>query len=303
MKKLLITILITFLIFICFITIKGEFENKLLNNANYGLPVLIKNGHVSNLFIGSSMFRQGLDAKVLENNGLDSFVLSYNGNNPTLELWILNYLIKNKVIIDNLYIDLYAYSLSTKPSISDSKILMETNLKGKYELYTLINENINFSDFYSIFVSSNMDIFLTYPIYYPINNSTFYKGGITDGKTGLSHEELMDLDVDVILKEDINNENIIAITEIIKLAKENNINLTFIETPKTYRIFNNEYYNYLMDNYKKILDENNTRYYLANDINNEISNDSYNFFDLIHLSNEGRNKYSTYLAQFLKNKD
>lgn len=301
MKKLLITIDLAIVLFLGIVIVKDQFEHILFNNANYGLAKIIKKEKVDNLFIGSSMFRHGIDAKVLEENNLDSYILSYNGNNPILELWTIKYLINKNVEINNLYVDMYAYSLTTKPSISDSKILMEVDLKGKYELYKLLNEKPNFSDFYSIFVSSNIDILLTYPIYYPIINNTFYKGSITNGKTGISDDELANLEL--IPEANIDNRNIDAIIELIRLCKNNNINLTFIETPKSYIIANNTHYQDLMNNYKNILNNFETNFYLASDIDNNISNDANNCADLIHLSNDGREKYSTSLGKFLKNKD
>lgn len=299
MKKLGITIGIALMITLLLILIKDNYENKLLRNANYGLSYLVNQGSIENLFIGSSMFRQGLDAKQLEENGLDSFILSYNGNNPTLELWSLKYLLKNNVKIKNLYIDMYAYSLTDEPSISDSKILMEVDLQGKYELYKLLNEKWNMSDFYSIFVSKNTELLLAWPIYYKLVNATYYKGGITSGKDGISSERLRELAM--IEENKIDERNKEAILEIIKLCNENTINLYYIETPKSTRIIENENYQSLMSIYQDILNEHKVKYYLASDIDQEISKDSYHFFDLIHLSNTGRDKYTRSLARILTN--
>lgn len=299
MKKLGITLGIALFISFLLILVKDNYENKLLRNANYGLSYLINHGSVENLFIGSSMFRQGLDAKQLEENGIDAFILSYNGNNPTLELWSLKYLLKNNVKIENLYIDMYAYSLTDEPSISDSKILMEVDLQGKYELYKLLNEKWNLSDFYSIFVSKNTELLLAWPIYYKLVNATYYKGSITSGKDGISPERLRELEMIEENKVDERNKN--AIKEIIQICKENHINLTYIETPKSTRIVENENYQNLMSIYKDILNEQEVNYYLANDIDKEISPDSYHFFDLIHLSNTGREKYTKSLANVIKN--
>lgn len=299
MKKLGITIGIALTIALLLILVKDNYENKLLKNANYGLACLINQGSVENLFIGSSMFRQGLDTKELEENGLDSFILSYNGNNPTLELWSLKYLLKNKVKIKNLYMDMYAYSLTDEPSISDSKILMEVDLQGKYELYKLLNEKWNLSDFYNIFINKNTDLLLTWPIYYKLVNATYYKGGITSGKDGISPERLIELEM--ILENKVDERNKEAIREIIQICRENNINLTYIETPKSMRIVEDENYQNLMSIYQNILNEQEVKYYLANDIDKEISFDSYHFLDLIHLSNTGRKKYTKSLAKTLKN--
>ncbi len=300
MKKLIITIFAAILFSIFCIIIKDNYENKLLNHAEYGLPRLINQGQVENLFIGSSMFRQGLDSKILEENGIDSYILSYNGNNPILESWIIDYLLKNNVKIKNLYIDLYAYSLADLSPISDSKILMEVNLKGKYELYNLLGDNKDFSDFYSIFVSKNVEQLLTWPIYYPIVNATYYQGGIKIGKNGIDKNKLDNLNI--IEESTIKDKNIEAILNIIKICQENNISLSYIETPKSGRIMEDHYYQGLMAIYTNILKENNITYYLSTDINENISKNSYNFFDLIHLSNQGRKEYTESLTINILNK-
>lgn len=298
MKKLGITIFLALLTCFLLILIKGEYENKLLNNANYGLPYLIHKGSIENLFIGSSMFRQGLDAKILDENGMDNYILSYNGNNPTLELWEIKYLLKNNVKIKNIYMDMYAYSLTSAPSISDSKLLMEVDLQGKYELYKLLNSEWNFSDFYNIFVLKNTDLLLTWPIYFKLVNSTYYKGGIHTGKDGIDRQKLNSLEM--IKESEVKEENIEAINEIITICKDKNINLSFIETPKSERMINDANYQTLMERYQNILKENQVKYFLAKDTSKNISDDSYNFFDLIHLSNSGREKYSRNLIDFLK---
>ena len=86
------------------------------------MPALIKQEEVDHLFIGSSMFRQGLDIDALEEN-LDGsvYVLSYNGNQPVFMAKELEYLIDHGVKIKNLYIDFYAYTLTAVPWISDTK--------------------------------------------------------------------------------------------------------------------------------------------------------------------------------------
>ena len=99
---------------LCFIIIliKNEYSYKLLENANYGMPALIEKGKVKNLYIGSSMFRQGIDIMTLEENGEDNYVLAYNGNQPVLEYYQLRNLIENNVQIENLYVDMYLIKIS-----------------------------------------------------------------------------------------------------------------------------------------------------------------------------------------------
>ena len=296
MKKIIITILIAVLICIGFVFIKNEFSHLLLQNANYGMPALIKKGKVNNLFIGSSTFRQGIDVNYL---GKNDYVLSYNGAQPVLEYWILNKLINDGVKINNLYIDMYAYTLYSEPSISDTKIFMETNIGEKMELFNLI-DNGSFKDLWDMFVSSNNEIFFTYPIYYPTINKTFKQGGSNVKNEGITDKKLNDLEM-IKSESNINKKQKEAVEKIVKLCKKNNINLTFIEIPKPDRLCENKTYIKIMDNYKNLLEKLNAKYILADEVDNSIKNDSSNFSDLVHLSSNGKQKYTKSLIKIIKN--
>lgn len=91
--------------------------------------------------------------------------------------------------------------------------------------------------------------------------------------------------------------------KLIKLAKENNINLTFIETPKYITVKNNETYQEAMKKYKNILDEFDVKYIVnSNETNNSYSflndNPEY-YFDNIHLSYKGRVAFTNVLLNYI----
>jgi len=120
MKKIMCIIAISLIIVSIIILSKNEYGRKLYKNANFGIEALIKKGEIENLFIGSSMFRQGLDIYALEKTiGFDSYILAYSGNQPAFELLELEYLLKNGVKIKNLYMDMYVYTLYANPNIND----------------------------------------------------------------------------------------------------------------------------------------------------------------------------------------
>ena len=290
MKNIIKIVLISFIICLIIIVIKDQYQYKLLDNANYGMASLIKKGSVNNLFIGSSMFRQGIDPEYLDD---DSYILSYNGNQPVMEEWILNNLINHNLKINNLYFDLYPYILSDEVKISDSKIFMEEDIKGKYELYKLFYNN-DLSNFYKIFVTENNEAMITWPIYYKLVNSTYLNGGVIEGRDGLTKAEIEELEIPDVNKE-VNQRQIKALINIINICKKNNINLVFIETPKYKRLLDDETYNELKNQFIKIINDNNGKYILYSDIDSSISNDPINFIDLIHLSNQGRFKYTKLL--------
>ena len=65
MKRVLKTIVVAFAIALALIFIKNEYA-RCLPASTYGMQAAIRKGSTDNLFIGSSMFRQGLDIDVLE---------------------------------------------------------------------------------------------------------------------------------------------------------------------------------------------------------------------------------------------
>ena len=91
MKRVLKTVAVAFIIALILILIKNEYA-RCLPASTYGMQAAIRKERVDNLFIGSSMFRQGLDIDVLEAElPGSSYILSYNGNQPALMALELQY--------------------------------------------------------------------------------------------------------------------------------------------------------------------------------------------------------------------
>lgn len=94
MKRVLKTVAVAFIIALILILIKNEYA-RCLPASTYGMQAAIRKERVDNLFIGSSMFRQGLDIDVLEAElPGSSYILSYNGNQPALMALELQYMLE-----------------------------------------------------------------------------------------------------------------------------------------------------------------------------------------------------------------
>ena len=65
MKRILLTIAGALLAALLLVLVKNEYA-RLLPVSTYGMQAAIAQGETENLFIGSSMFRQGLSIDVLE---------------------------------------------------------------------------------------------------------------------------------------------------------------------------------------------------------------------------------------------
>ncbi len=296
LKKSIRGCVITFALLIVMLYIKNEYSEVLLRNATYGMPALIKKGHVDNLFIGSSAFRQGLSIDVLNDNlNGENYILTYNGNEPFLELLELEKLIENGVDIKHVYIDMYAYSIDRAPKLDDEKLLIELNLSEKNQLYNTLGEK-SANTWWQLFVSSNNEMLLTWPIYKNVIDSKFRDGGTLIDSPSMyekSYEAVNALYSDG----EINSVQREAIEHIIKLSKDKGFELTFVEIPKAQNIMNDQQYSIIMSEYERLLSETEVEYIRSN-----ITNLAYSdYSDGIHLSSSGRKKYTIWLVNRIKN--
>ena len=310
MKKILTTSFITIIICILLLLVKNQYSYLLLTNSTYGMPALIKQGTVENLYLGSSMFRQGLDINILDGKTkTTNYILAYNGNQPALEYYELKYLLEHNVKISNLYIDMYIYSAWEKPKISDEKLFMEVGIEEKYNLWNLIKSSIKdnyIQTMWRFWVNSNNEMILTWPICSPIINSQFNNGGTLTTTNNASYEALSQAPIPTIT-DDMNSVQNYYINEIIYLAKEHNINLIFVETPKYETVANNSTYLSAMEQYAQILSNKQIEYIISENTQSKCGlakTHSYSFdhsevkyfMDTMHLSYAGRITFTDQLT-------
>ena len=148
-----------------FIISKNIFSCVLSAQIDKGIYRASKLENLDALYIGSSMFRQGINMKEIKNK--NSFMLSYNGLDPAMEFLILEFLISNGLKIKNLYIDMYAYSASGESWLSDDRMFFEAPLRMKIKIFKLIAQNSKaniFSAAWELFISSGNDLFILWPL-------------------------------------------------------------------------------------------------------------------------------------------
>lgn len=304
-------IVTTLIICIVILWVKGEFTSVLVKNANYGMQAAISCDSIEFLFLGSSMFRQGIDIYELEEGyGENCYILSYNGNQPASELLQLEYLLEHDVTIDTLYLDMYAYGASKEPSISDEKIFLEMNLKEKWKYWNLIRNTtgVGAEEFWNIFVTSNNDQLLIWPVNSYLVNQRFYKGGNIVESASATREELEQEKI-INIETSINDIQREAIMSIVQIARENQIRIIFIETPKYATAVQDNNYLELMRQYLELLDELQCEYLLSSEtakqlqmVGKTVRFDSENpvyFADSMHLSSEGRRTYTSELIKVM----
>ncbi|HIT66087.1 MAG TPA: hypothetical protein IAB61_02430 [Candidatus Merdisoma merdipullorum] len=304
MKRVLTAIGSALLAAFLLIILKNEYA-RLLPVSTYGMQAAIAQEETENLFIGSSMFRQGLSIDVLEEElPGNSYILSYNGNQPALMAMELQYMLEEGLKIQNLYIDLYPYTAAADPWISDTKILLDTDLDFKLRAWRLMAESgeASFSDFFEFFVTANNEQLLTYPVNNRLVSSQFRNGGTLLSQEGSTKEELDALGT-LGGREGLNEAQVQGYREIAALAEQYDLNLYFLETPKYERMYQDEDYREL---YELCLQEvrelerswngsGSFAVICAEELNFDTS-DAANYQDLIHLSAEGRKEYTKLLC-------
>ena len=302
MKKIL-SIIGTVVFTVALVVLLKNQYGSIFTGNTYGMPALIRQGEVDHLFIGSSMFRQGMDIDVLEEN-LDGnvYILSYNGNQPVFMAKELEYMLEHGLEIKNLYIDFYAYTLTAVPWISDTKTFLDTDLAFKVDAWkTMAKHNdVSFNDFYEMFVTANNEQILMFPVNNAIVSSQFRNGGSLMVPAGQSKEHLDTLDLGV--RDGLFESQLAGYERILELARDYEINLLFIETPKYEKLLNDKRegcYQELLSGMTEWAEKENAPYLLAETFDFDHA-DGANFQDLIHLSGAGRKSYCEMLAQYLQ---
>ena len=284
---------------ITFLAVKNIYSCDLSAQLDKGIYRAVKLGEIENLYIGSSMFGRGININEAEKFSANSFVIVYNGFDPTLELLVLEYLVNHETTIKNLYLDMYAYSAAQESKLAESRMIFDSPLSLKIAIWQTITRNQanNFALTWELFISSGNDIFLLWPLYKRLVASRYHKGATLGNISGTTREILDSTQVPQTGSGSINQSQKEAITKIIKLCRENNINLVFIETPKFFDTIQSGVYSSIMREYVDLLRENKVNYLLSQELINRLNlsengykfshDDPSLFMDHIHLSTLG----------------
>lgn len=282
-----------------FLAVKNIYSCELSSQIDKGIYKAAKLGEITNLYIGSSMFGRGININEAEKFAADSFILAYNGFDPTLELLVIEYLIKHNTAIKNLYLDMYAYSAAQESKLAESRMIFDSPLSLKIAIWQAITRNQEnyLALTWELFISSGNDIFLLWPLYKRLVANRYHKGATLGNLSGTTREILDSTPVPQTGTGNINNSQKSAIIQIIKLCREHNINLVFIETPKFFDTINSGIYSSIMHEYINLLRENEAKYFISQELINrlKISGTGYKFshsdpslfIDHIHLSTLG----------------
>lgn len=334
MKKLLRTLLVTAIVLIALTGIKNEYARLLMSDANYGLQALIVRStqrcragteESYDLYVGSSMFRQGLDVEELEKSGENPYILSYNGAQPFLILKELEYLREHQVKIRSVTVDLFVNSVQKEPWVEDPRLFLDTDLSFKLELWQEMRKSpgASWTDLWEMLVTANNEKLLTWYVDYPLVNAMFRNGGNLVTNTAAS-EEVLDEQLGSTEHHsenhfEMNERQKAALLGIIRLCQEEGIHLRFVETPKYKTAVCEQAYTDVMQAYCGLLRENMVEYYLSESTVRSLeeycgrdeamdsmhvvsfdTTDSEYYIDVIHLSSEGRKCFTQHLVETMQ---
>jgi len=293
MRKTVAIVISTFLCFVVLIITKNEYARLLYSNATYGMPALLKQGEIDNLYLGTSMFRQGIDINVLEEEcEKTSYVLAYNGNQPVFEVLQLKYLLSNGLKIKHLYVDMCPYVVNTETSIADEKMFVDGDLAFLRSAWNVI-DNKTFSTWWQMFVSANNEQIVTFPISSAIVNSQFRHGGTLVQNSGMNEDTYSNM-VPQTGDDYIYDEQAEAIAELIDICKKENITLTFIETPKPEAVQKDSLYLSIMNEYKELVVSKGVSDIICGE---DMQVKASYFIDRVHLSSEGRREFTKWMLE------
>lgn len=300
-KKTIITILIVCLIFFGIVLGKNCLSYKLPNSA-MGVRSVVAKGNIDTLFIGSSGYRKGVDMQMLVNElPGESFMMTYNGNEPFNIYLELKELLKEDVKINRLIIDFNPSMMDRGADLSDKRLLWDVSMSTKIELWNELKKksNTSFFDFYDYWVLSNNDYMATYVVSYPLISARYYYGGSTpaDETKGKSAKELDEMPI--VENPGIDKLEEESIINIIDLCNENNIDLVFLESPRYVTMEKDKNYKEKSKALCRIIEENGGKYILRTDLG--FDNNNPNFYsDLTHMSGEGKREFTRKLIDCLK---
>lgn len=282
-----------------FLLYKTLYSYTLFSDTTYGMPALIKKGHADQLFLGSSMFRQGIDIQVLNEKfpEKENYILAYNGNQPIWEYYQLKYLLENEVTIDTLYLDMYIYSAIEEPQLNDEKMFLEFTFPYKREIFGCIKESLSGADIWQIWVGSCNEMLFFWPIYKNIINSQFENGGTKTINQGASKQLLDELMIPD-LSADINPIQYLYIKKIVEITENEDIEIIFIETPKYIKLDEDKEYIEKMEMYRDIIASMGIKELEV--VGTFDETDPLNYIDLMHLSEKGRKEFTSIVCDTIE---
>ncbi len=316
MKRALKLLLLSIVVSLSLLPLKRLCCLAIMRHANFGITRAATESGLDWLFIGSSMFRQGLDIKNLWGGQAATYMFAYNGNQPVLELEELRLFLERGGSVKNCAIDMYAYSLTAVPGLSDVRLLLDADLSDTLSIFAALKAggNADWTTCYQMLFQANNELLLTLPVAFKFMNERYCMGANLGSRAGSTEKALMALPP-LPKRFKPNPRQAEALAEMVKLCRENGTGVSFIETPKFARVYSdNDCYIESMKRYVELLHglpcvlviNSTTADGLQFPGDMKVITYSFDstradcFSDLLHLSTKGRVEFSRVLAATLR---
>ena len=301
-------------VIVCVIIISAKYfySGKLSAQIDKGICRAAQLKHVENLYIGSSMFRKGIN---LHEDNSKSFVINYNGLDPVLESLILEQLLRGGLKVENLYVDMYAFSAARPSWPGDLRLMFDSPAELKLKIWrnTMKDPRAEiFAATWELFGHAENGMFLLWPLYRKFAAARYDRGGYTlsNIRPGRTLEEFARADPPSVERLSLDITQKSAIVKIVELCRENGVNVIFAETPKYSGLNSNSEYLSLMKEYIELLNDCDVKYIVsrstADGTGAAVEKNAYVydfpyedpalFEDYVHLSTEGSRKFMRVLS-------
>ena len=300
-NKIIITTILIVMIFVGIVCGKNFCSYLIPNNA-MGVRSVVARNKIDTLFIGSSGYRKGIDmGEIADRLPGDSFMLTYNGNEPFNILIELEEILRENVSIGTLIVDFNPSMADRGADLSDKRLLWDISMVAKRKLWSELKkeEGTDLFTFYDYWVLANNDYMVTYPISYPLISGRYYYGGSTpmDETEGKSKAELEAMTI--VENPGVNNLQSDSILQIIRLCQKNNINLIFMESPRYITMERDVNYQAKSLELKSLIEDNGANCVLRSDLEFDNTRSEY-YSDLTHMSGEGKKEFTECIIRILK---
>lgn len=318
MRKVLSIILCSLLLTLLFVWGKYTVYSVAMPRANYGMRAISAQPRISQLFIGSSMFRKGIYAPDFDPQ---AYLLAYNGNQPAYEYLELENMLSHGAQIERVVVDMYPYSAIRPSSLSDLRLIQDGDLAFALDVYHHLgsDEQSGPEALFKMVVQANNETLVTWPISFPLTNSR-YTQGANNSEVPSQTADFLDNTVAPemqVTETALHPDQLAALDSIICLCQSNSIELVFLETPKYYKVYEDPVFRAIMSQYITFLANRQQSLILCNATCQMLGaemptttriqtytfdcQDPANYSDRIHLSSAGRIALSQQVKAILDN--
>ncbi|BDA78443.1 hypothetical protein LPTSP3_g13730 [Leptospira kobayashii] len=294
---IILKILTGILVFFTLVFFKNYYS-FLFSSTTSGLMALPENSNY--LLIGSSLTRQSYDPSILRSKLGKVYLLAYNGNQPCMMSEQLRFLKKRGKTWNHLVLEFYPQTSSQGPSISDLRIMLDSDLDLKRRYLALLSNEreISFSEYYELIVTSNIELITTYFLTGALIDSFSVDGGYVNKREEGSSEERLAAESEKIriVSPKIHSAQLQCWKDLIEENQTEGKTLEVWEAPKFFSVSSDPNYREIKATFSRFLSEKGIlfRSFTFSD------RDPLLFRDPIHLSTQGREVLSKTIIEAIE---